>query len=59
MAITGDNEYNIRDIPVSDYCWGDDPDPVDLDAVVRLYLIVSCLLGLIGVAGLAVLYLVL
>ena len=59
MAITGDNEYNIRDIPGSDYCWSDDLDPVDLDALIRVYLIVACLLGLIGVAGLAVLYLVL
>ena len=59
MAITGDNEYNIRDIPVSDYCWSDDPDPFYLNALIRVYLIASCLLGLIGVAGLAVLYLVL
>jgi len=59
MAITGDNEYNIHDIPVPDYCWSDDPDTFYLNAVVRLYLIATGFLIFTGFAGLAVLYLVL
>ena len=59
MAITGDNEYNIRGIPISDYCWSDDPDPVDLDTLIRLYLTAAWGLGLLGVTALVVLYLVL
>jgi len=59
MAITGDNEYNIRDIPVSDYCWSDDPDTFYLNALIRVYLIAAGFLIFTGFAGLAILYLVL
>ena len=59
MAITGDNEYIVHDIPVSDYCWSDDHDPVDLDALIRVYLIAAGFLIFTGFAGLVVLLLVL
>ena len=59
MAITGDNDPYLWGVPVSntDGCRG--TDDIDLNAVVRFYLIVSCVLGLTGLAGLTVLFLVL
>jgi hypothetical protein len=59
MAITGDNTPYLWGVTVSnnDGCRG--TDDIDLNAVVRFCLIVACVLGLIGVAGVAVLYLVL
>ena len=59
MAITGDNIPYLWSVSGVDNGGCGDNDDIDLNAVILLYLIVSCVLGLIGVAGLAVLYLVL
>ena len=59
MAITGDNDPYFWYVSCIDTDRCNTDDDIDLDAVVRLYLIVSCVLGLIGVAGVAVLLLVL
>ena len=59
MAITGDNIPYLWSVSGVDNGGCGDNDDIDLDAVVRFYLIVACILGLIGVAGVAVLYLVL
>lgn len=58
MAITGDNEsyiWSVSGVDIDRYMYNDD---IDLNAVVRFYLIVAWIMGLIGVALLAVLYLV-
>ena len=59
MAITGDNDPYFWYVSCIDTDRCNTDDDTYLNAVVRFYLIVACLLGLIGVAGLAVLYLVL
>ena len=58
MAITGDNTpyiWTVSGVDIDRYMYNDD---IDLNAVVRFYLIVAWIMGLIGVALLAVLYLV-
>jgi hypothetical protein len=58
MAITGDNAPYLWSVYGVNNDGCSNTDDINLDAVVRLYLIVACVLGLIGLTGLAVLYLV-
>jgi len=65
MAITGDNDsyfWYVSGVYTDRYMYYDDIDlnydDIDLDAVVRFYLIVAGIMVFIGIAGLAVLYLV-
>jgi hypothetical protein len=58
MAITGDNIPYLWSVSGVDNGGCGDNDDIDLDAVVRFYLIVAGIMVFIGIAGLAVLYLV-